>query len=200
MSKAPAPKPDPATPGGFLPNGAAATRTNRSIADARRGVSLTILTAKAECAGRDVMVDDPRKTSRRCPQCGHTVKENRPTQDKFHCLACGHYAHADTMGALKILRARLVRREAQPAWREAPTLGSGRIHKSRRARAVLCCVGQHRVPQLVERHLPLDRHHRVLLEQIGNLPAPQACPRPDPLRRFADQARPECARHRHSRA
>ncbi|MFB7226007.1 zinc ribbon domain-containing protein, partial [Streptomyces sp. NPDC056227] len=56
-----------------------------------------------------------RNTSRRCPQCGHTAKENRPTQETFHCVACGHSAHADTVGALNVLRAGLVRREAQPA-------------------------------------------------------------------------------------
>jgi putative transposase len=40
MSKAPAPKPDPATPGSFLPNGAGAQAgLNRSIADAGWGCS-----------------------------------------------------------------------------------------------------------------------------------------------------------------
>ncbi|MGW6480227.1 RNA-guided endonuclease InsQ/TnpB family protein, partial [Streptomyces sp. NPDC055059] len=44
MSKAPAPKPDPRMPGGFLPNGAGAKAgLNRSIADAGWGVFLTIL-------------------------------------------------------------------------------------------------------------------------------------------------------------
>ncbi|MER5360813.1 transposase, partial [Streptomyces sp. NPDC002785] len=76
---------------------------------------LTILTAKAESAGREVMAVDPRNTSRRCPACGHTAKENRPTQEKFHCTVCGHTAHADTVGAINVLRAGLVRREAQPA-------------------------------------------------------------------------------------
>ncbi|WP_326793738.1 transposase (plasmid) [Streptomyces sp. NBC_00841] len=116
MSKAPEPKPDPDQPGSFLPNGAAAKAgLNRSIADAGWGVFLTILNAKAESAGREVMAVDPRNTSRRCPQCGHTTKENRPTQETFHCVACGHSAHADTVGALNVLRAGLVRREAQPA-------------------------------------------------------------------------------------
>ncbi|MGW1091678.1 RNA-guided endonuclease InsQ/TnpB family protein [Streptomyces sp. NPDC002596] len=116
MSKAPEPKPDPDQPGSFLPNGAAAKAgLNRSISDAGWGVFLTILTAKAECAGREVMAVDPRNTSRRCPQCGHTAKENRPTQETFHCVSCGHTAHADTVGALNVLRAGLVRREAQPA-------------------------------------------------------------------------------------
>ncbi|MGW4561529.1 RNA-guided endonuclease InsQ/TnpB family protein [Streptomyces sp. NPDC004561] len=116
MSKAPAPKPDPEQPGGFLPNGAGAKAgLNRSIADARWGVFLTILTAKAACAGREVMAVDPRDTSRRCPACGHTAKENRPTQETFHCVSCGHTAHADTVGAVNVLRAGLARRQAQPA-------------------------------------------------------------------------------------
>ncbi|MBV6701964.1 RNA-guided endonuclease TnpB family protein [Kitasatospora aureofaciens] len=118
MSKAPAPKPDPEMPGVFLPNGAAAKAgLNKSINDAGWGVFLTILHAKAESAGREVIAVDPRNTSRTCPrpECGHTAKENRPTQERFHCQSCGHTAHADTVGALNVLRAGLVRREAQPA-------------------------------------------------------------------------------------
>jgi putative transposase len=116
MSKAPAPKPDPENAGAFLPNGSAAKAgLNHSINDAGWGVFLTILHAKAESAGREVIAVDPRNTSRRCPECGHTVKENRPTQEKFHCVSCGHTAHADTVGALNVLRAGLVRRHANPA-------------------------------------------------------------------------------------
>jgi len=116
MSKTPAPKPDPDQPGSFLPNGASAKAgLNRSINDAGWGVFLQILTAKAESAGREVMAVDPRNTSRRCPECGHTAKENRPTQEKFHCVSCDHNAHADTVGAINVLRAGLVRREAAPA-------------------------------------------------------------------------------------
>jgi putative transposase len=116
MSKAPAPKPDPDQPGTFLPNGAAAKAgLNHSINDAGWGMFLAILNAKGESAGREVMAVDPRNTSRTCPECEHTAKENRPTQEKFHCVACGHTAHADTVGALNVLRAGLVRREAQPA-------------------------------------------------------------------------------------
>ncbi|MCX5233484.1 transposase [Streptomyces sp. NBC_00233] len=116
MLKAPAPEPGPEQPGGFLPNGAAAKAgLNRSISDAGWGVFLTILTARAESAGREVIAVDPRNTSRTCPACGHVAKENRPTQEKFHCVACGHTAHADTVGAINVLRAGLVRREAPPA-------------------------------------------------------------------------------------
>jgi len=114
MSKAPAPKPDPGQPGAFLPNGAAAKAgLNRSIMDAGWGVFLTILTSKAESAGREVIAVDPHNTSRECPECGHTAKENRPTQETFHCVSCGHQAHADTVGATNVLRAGLVRRNAR---------------------------------------------------------------------------------------
>ncbi|WP_329580281.1 RNA-guided endonuclease InsQ/TnpB family protein [Streptomyces sp. NBC_01361] len=113
MSKTVAPKPDPETPGSFLPNGAAAkTGLNRSIQEAGWGVFLTILTSKAESAGREVIAVDSRNTSRQCPECGHTAKENRPTQEKFHCVLCGQSAHADTVGAINVLRAGLVRRNA----------------------------------------------------------------------------------------
>ncbi|MBV6699415.1 transposase [Kitasatospora aureofaciens] len=118
MSKAPAPKPDPDQPGAFLPNGAAAKAgLNKSINDAGWGVFLTILHAKAESAGREVIAVDPRNTSRTCPrpECGHVAAENRPTQEKFHCQSCGHTAHADTVGAINVLRAGLARRNANQA-------------------------------------------------------------------------------------
>lgn len=116
MSKAPHPRPDNDRPGGFLPNGAGARAgLNKSIHDAGWGVFLTILHAKAESAGREVIEVDPRNTSRTCPQCGHTAKENRPTQEEFHCVTCGHHAHADTVGATNVLGAGLVRRHANPA-------------------------------------------------------------------------------------
>ncbi|MEV6702455.1 transposase, partial [Streptomyces sp. NPDC051453] len=73
------------------------------------------LAAKAESAGREVIAVDPHNTSRQCPECGHTAKENRSTQEKFHCISCGHQAHADTVGAINVLRAGLVRRDANPA-------------------------------------------------------------------------------------
>ncbi|MET7981734.1 transposase [Streptomyces sp. NPDC005281] len=116
MSKAPAPKPDPGRPGSFLPNGAATKAgLNKSINDAGWGVFLTILHAKAESAGREVIAVDPRNTSRTCPHCGHIAKQNRPSQEKFHCVACGHHAHADTVAATNVLRAGLVHRHANTA-------------------------------------------------------------------------------------
>ncbi|MGW4564569.1 zinc ribbon domain-containing protein [Streptomyces sp. NPDC004561] len=47
--------------------------------------------------------------------CGHTAKENRPAQETFHCISCGHHAHADIVGALNVLQAGPARRDAQSA-------------------------------------------------------------------------------------
>lgn len=130
MVAAPAARADPARPGAHLPNGRAAKAgLNRSIADAGWGVFLAILKAKAESAGREVIGVDPLNTSRTCPECGHVATANRPTRESFHCVGCGHRAHADVVGASNVLRAGLARRRAAAAGREAPsaTRGSGHV-------------------------------------------------------------------------
>jgi putative transposase len=104
MTKAPASKGDPEQPGSFLPNGAAAKAgLNRSILDVGWAQFLTILANKAESAGRLVVAVDARNTSRTCPSCGHVAKENRVTQAKFECTACGFAANADHVGATNVL-------------------------------------------------------------------------------------------------
>ncbi|MBG0855046.1 transposase [Streptomyces spinoverrucosus] len=104
MTKSPAPKADPDAPGGFLPNGAAAKAgLNRSILDAGWAQFLAILANKAESAGRLVVAVDARNTSRTCPECGHLAKENRATQARFECTACGFAANADHVGATNVL-------------------------------------------------------------------------------------------------
>ncbi|TXS40116.1 transposase [Streptomyces sp. uw30] len=110
MTKAPAPRPDPEQNGAFLPNGAAAKAgLNRSILDAGWGLFFGILANKAESAGRRVIPVNARNTSRTCPECGHVSAENRITQAKFECTACGFAANADHVGALNVLhRAGLV--------------------------------------------------------------------------------------------
>ncbi|MFJ8860667.1 RNA-guided endonuclease InsQ/TnpB family protein [Streptomyces sp. NPDC102451] len=110
MTQAPAPKADPEQPGSFLPNGAAAKAgLNRSILDAGWAQFLAILANKAESAGRLVVAVDARNTSRTCPECGHVAKENRVTQERFQCTACGFAANADHVGATNVLnRAGLV--------------------------------------------------------------------------------------------
>lgn len=88
---------------------------NRSILDAGWGVFLSILTAKAESAGRELIAVDPRNTSRTCPSCGHCCAENRVTQAEFRCMRCGLAEHADMIGAVNVLRAGLARRETATA-------------------------------------------------------------------------------------
>jgi putative transposase len=107
------PKPRPDGKGGFLPNGAAAKAgLNRSISDAGWGQFISILNAKAESAGRQVIAVNPRHTSQTCHECGHVAAGNRVAQAVFRCLACGHEDHADVNAARNILRAGLVLREA----------------------------------------------------------------------------------------
>jgi putative transposase len=114
MTARPRPRPDGS--GGHEPNGAAAKAgLNKSILDAGWGIFLRVLSAKAESAGRTVVAVDPRHTSQRCAQCGHTAAGNRVSQAGFRCLACGYQAHADVNAARNILRAGLALQEAQAA-------------------------------------------------------------------------------------
>lgn len=100
------PAPRPAGDGSYLPNGAASkSGLNRSIQDAGWGQLLSFIAYKAEDAGRNVIAVNPRHTSVRCTQCGHTASANRVVQAAFHCQACGHRAHADVNAAINILRA-----------------------------------------------------------------------------------------------
>lgn len=46
----------------------------------------------------------PQNTSRYCPACGHTSKDNRRTQANFECIECGYKENADLVGAINILK------------------------------------------------------------------------------------------------
>ncbi|MEU8108079.1 transposase [Nonomuraea muscovyensis] len=114
MTRRAAPKPD--GEGGWLPNGAAAkSGLNKSILDAGWGVFLTILSHKAESAGRELIAVNPANTSRTCAHCRHCAAENRVTQAEFRCTACGHTVHADVNAAINIFRAGLALRDAAEA-------------------------------------------------------------------------------------
>jgi putative transposase len=47
----------------------------------------------------------PQYTSQRCSCCGHVDAANRPSQERFVCVSCGHEAHADVNAAKNILAA-----------------------------------------------------------------------------------------------
>ncbi len=78
---------------------------NRSILDAGWGEFRRQLEYKVGWANGIVLAIDPKNTSRRCPVCGHTAKENRMTQADFICVRCGHADDADVNAAINILRA-----------------------------------------------------------------------------------------------
>jgi putative transposase len=88
VTRRPAPKPDPAHPGAFLPNMAAAKAgLNNSILDAGWAQFTDILTGKAEEAGRRVVFVNPAGTSTKCHRCGRTCA--RPKQDTVICPVHG---------------------------------------------------------------------------------------------------------------
>lgn len=64
----------------------------------------TFIQYKAQLKGVSVLLVDPRNTSRTCFVCGCVDKRNRPSQDKFLCVSCGHADRADTNAARNISR------------------------------------------------------------------------------------------------
>ena len=72
---------------------------NRSILDAGWGQFASILTAKAESAGRRVVLVNPAYTSIDCHACG--ARCTRPRQDTVVCPVCGEH-DADVNGARNI--------------------------------------------------------------------------------------------------
>lgn len=78
---------------------------NRSILDQGWYEMRRQLEYKLLWRGGQVLAVPPAYTSQRCVCCGHTAKENRPSQSKFECQACGYTANADVNGARNILAA-----------------------------------------------------------------------------------------------
>jgi putative transposase len=100
MTRAPAPKPDPAQLGAYLPNGSAAKAgLSKAILDAGWSQFKVILKAKAEDAGRRVIFVNPAYTSITCHQCG--ARCQRPKQNTVLCPNCGPH-DADVNGASNI--------------------------------------------------------------------------------------------------
>lgn len=51
----------------------------------------------------DVIEVKAAYTSQKCSSCGHVSKENRRSQSRFQCVACGYQGNADINAALNIL-------------------------------------------------------------------------------------------------
>jgi transposase len=99
MMRRPAPKPDLARPGRFLPNGAKKkTELNRGIRFSNWAMLVRRLEEKAPGRVQKVRA---AYTSMTCNACGHCEQGNRKSQ-AFLCLACGHSDHADVNAAKNI--------------------------------------------------------------------------------------------------
>ena len=78
---------------------------NKAILDQGWGEFRRQLDDKTVWTGGHLIAVPPHYTSQTCPCCGHTAKENRQTQARFACVACGFEENADLVGAINILRA-----------------------------------------------------------------------------------------------
>ena len=77
---------------------------NRAILDQAWGEFRRQLDYKLLWNGGFLFTVPPQNTSRSCPNCGHTAKDNRTTQAQFNCFQCGYENNADVVGAINVLK------------------------------------------------------------------------------------------------
>jgi putative transposase len=77
---------------------------NRSILDQGWGEFKRQIEYKQLWKGGMVLCVPAHHTSQTCHACGHVDPDNRKTQSKFRCVACGHEANADINAAQNILQ------------------------------------------------------------------------------------------------
>ena len=70
----------------------------KHILDCSWGKFFELLETKVE-----VIKVNPAYSSQECSKCGHTCKENRPTQSIFKCIKCNHTANADDDACIILL-------------------------------------------------------------------------------------------------
>ena len=76
---------------------------NRAILDQGWAEFRRQLEYKLAWRGGVLLTVPPHHTSQTCPSCGHVSAQNRRTQSRFQCVACGHADHADVVGAINVL-------------------------------------------------------------------------------------------------
>jgi len=86
--------------------GMSRTRMGKSILDAAWGMFLSMLTRKAENAGRHAVAVDARFTSQTCPSCG--VVKKKDLSERIHDCECGLILDRDHASAM-IVEARGLR-------------------------------------------------------------------------------------------
>jgi putative transposase len=94
--------------GRFLKNGQSRKKgLNRSISDAGWGELILKIEYLAAKQGKVTIKVNPKHSSTECRNCGHIDKSNRDGE-KFICVECGYYQHAD-IGAAKTIRDRALK-------------------------------------------------------------------------------------------
>ena len=76
---------------------------NRSIIQQSWGLFFKMLEYKLKERDGQLIKVDPKHTSQTCSNCGHISKQNRKSQSRFVCDACGYSDNADVNGAKNIL-------------------------------------------------------------------------------------------------
>ena len=77
---------------------------NRSISDASWGELILKIEYLAAKQGKVTIKVNPKHSSTECRNCGHIERSNRDGE-KFICVECGYYEHAD-IGTAKTIRDR----------------------------------------------------------------------------------------------
>ena len=103
---------------------------NKSILDQGWFEFRRQLACKSAWFGGNLLVVPAQYTSQTCSRCGCVDRQNRQTQAKFKCTACGFEANADHNAALNILAAGHAvsacgaGRAQAPALKQEPTCGA----------------------------------------------------------------------------
>lgn len=74
----------------------------KNIADASWNTLVQYTTYKAESAGKEVVLVDPRNTSKTCSRCGHRKEELKLSTRVFRCGSCGYEIDRDLNAAINI--------------------------------------------------------------------------------------------------
>jgi putative transposase len=77
---------------------------NKSIHDAAWASFVEILLFKAEKAGKEVILVDPKNTSQVCSACGSLPKVKKTLRDRQHSCDCGAVLDRDHNAALNVLQ------------------------------------------------------------------------------------------------
>ncbi len=125
------PKPDPETPGAFLPNQRRAkSGLNRAVLDAGFGEFRRQLEYKTERAGVTLtVIDRYAPTSKTCSTCGTVKPKLSLTERTYRCETCGLIIDRD-VNAAKNIRDLGISEAAAPTVSQEPPLGAGATTKA----------------------------------------------------------------------